>query len=341
MTDENDEEFEEALSEGAQSKKSKVIKILFDRLIEKGTWPAKKRMIVNSNMVISAIKERNKGSTKKLSTKNPANFLKDFIRKSSCNNNWPSELALKKITARQVYGAGQVFEFVPFVDGDIVPFPDRFDPTPELDILPFQSLTIPVEARKLGRQDEPWLIQVVVSQRLIETHFAVRASGLRIETLAHLQISVKTQPEIDATFVATFQEEGSEKQRAYVTVEAKQASERILEHQIREQVKVAFYFTADLLGDDRVDVVIPIVIKVVPNPNIKLPKERLIYVAQFEKIERAKFNSEYIHSLHEMPLKIQSAGLYEPRPPISGISWRPSKKAPPKKAKSLTPKSVT
>ena len=45
--------------------------------------------------------------------------------------------------------------------------------------------------------------------------------------------------------------------RAYVTIEAKQLGERILEHQIR----VAFSMTASLTGDEAIDAVLPLVIK--------------------------------------------------------------------------------
>lgn len=144
-----------------QSKKPEAIEIVFDRLIGTDKWPVSRRLIVERPSLVAAIDERNSqhpGERKSLSTGNTANFLKDFIRKRTCNRNWPSRLAKQRITARQVYGKGQIFEFVPFGPDDDLPFPDRFDPTPDLPILPFEALSIPLEARKLGRQDEPWLI---------------------------------------------------------------------------------------------------------------------------------------------------------------------------------------
>lgn len=314
-----------------QSKKPEVIDILFDQLIGTHAWPSTQPLVVDSTMLVEAIRERNARhpGEKGLSTNNPANFLKDFIRKPTCNGNWPRRLVDKKITARQVYGSGQVFEFVPFADGDLVPFPDRFDPTPDLSAFPFEALTIPLEARKLGRNDEPWLIQIAVSQRLIATHLAIAAarSGLAIETLAHLQVSVKTQPEIDATFVAVISSTMGERIRAYVTVEAKQFGERILEHQIREQIRIAFKLTAALSGEDSIDAVLPIVVKVVgDHPASSMEAERrYIYIAQFEIIARKDFEAHYFNALHEIPLVIQSASLYEPHPPIAGISAKPAK----------------
>jgi len=316
-----------------QSKKPEVIEIAFDRLMGPDSWPVERRLIVDRPTLVAAIEERNKrhpGEAKPLSTGNAANFLKDFIRKPSCNPNWPSRLTDLRITARQVYGNRQIFEFVPFAPGDELPFPDRFDPTPDLPIIRFEALSIPLEARKLGRQDEPWLIQTAVSQRLIETHLAVRASecGLSVETLAHLQMSVKTQPEIDATFVASLLPLEDRRVRAYVTVEAKQIGERILEHQIREQIKVAFAFTAALTGTDSIDAIIPIILKVVRNPGTTDPLEarrQFIYVAQFHAIYRSDFDIQFRNALHDMPLSIQSAALYEPHPPIAGISAKPAR----------------
>ncbi|MDW9463588.1 hypothetical protein GOA57_27445 [Sinorhizobium meliloti] len=311
-----------------QSKKPEVIEIVYDRLIGGDTWPVERRLIVDRSMLEGAIIERNRrhSAEKPLSTGNPANFLKDFIRKKTCNRNWPKRLLRQRITARQVYGNEQVFEFVPFPPGDIEPFPDRFDPIPGLPVFRFESLSIPLEARKLGRQDEPWLIQIAVSQRIIETHLSIRAVdfGLVIETLAHLQVSVKTQPEIDATFIATLRTSEENSIRAYVTVEAKQIGERILEHQVREQVRVAFSFTSGLKGDDAIDAVLPIVIQVVRKPGDPIGANRqCIYVAQFNAIGRDEFVKNYSRALHDMPLTVQSAALYEAFPSISGISSRP------------------
>lgn len=275
-----------------QSMKPEVIEIVYDRLIGGDTWPVDRRLIVDRSLLEAAIKERNSRhpeEKKPLSTGNTANFLKDFIRKKTCNRNWPKRLLRQRITARQVYGNGQIFEFVPFQPGDEEPFPDRFDPTRELPIFRFESLSIPPEARKLGRQDEPWLIQIAVSQRIIETHLSICAVdfGVVVETLAHLQVSVKTQPEIDATFIATLRNSEQKKIRAYVTVEAKQIGERILEHQVREQVRVAFSFTSDLTGEDAIEAVLPIVIQVVRNPGEPdRDKRQYIYVAQFNAIGR-------------------------------------------------------
>lgn len=336
-----------------ESKKKEVIEILIEGLWPTGTPKPEGPMIVINDNVVSAITERNKRYTApkdKLSTNNPANFLKDFIRHTTCNENWPQRLWDERITARQRYGDKQVLEFVSWRDGDDRPFPDRFDPKPgeEIPVLAFEALSIPREARALGREDEPWLIQVIVSQRLINTHFSVVASraGLHVDTLAHLQMSVKTQPEIDATFVAGVKgkdDEGKDiEYRAYVTGEAKQIGERILEDQIREQVAKAFEITRELQGAEAIHAVIPVAFKVIRYPIEPgaVDSRRGIYLAQFKPIMRSEFDKKYgdKSKLHEMPLVLQSKAFYEPFPPIRGISYKNPVK--PKLPKAGKPKTV-
>lgn len=329
---ENERASEPATPDAKESKKPEVIEILFNRL-----WPAAKPrpkgpMIVRQEDVISAINERNlryPNEKDPLSPRNAANFLKDFIRHKTCNDLWPERLKAERITARQRYGEKQVLEFVDYRLGDKVAFEDRYEPTSDMRVLPVEALSVPREARALGREDEPWLIQVIVDQRIIHTHLAVVAAdaGLHVVTLAHLQTSVKTQPEIDATFIAVIRNrttEGTEEEiRAYVTGEAKQIGERILEDQLREQVNRAFAITAELTERDAIHAVMPMAFKVIRYPVDGPPTHRGIYVAQFAPIMRDKFEREYRGAnLHEMPLTLQSRAFYVPHPPIRGISYK-------------------
>lgn len=279
-------------------------------------------MIVKSDDVIAAIKQRNrnhKGEGKGLSEKNPANFLKDFIRKTSCNRYWPERLQKRRITARQRYGNQQVFEFVRYRDGDDIPFPDRYDPIPGIPEVDVESLSLPRAARVLGRADEAWLAQVVVYQRVIQHHLSI-FSKLDVVDLSHLQMSVKTQPEIDAMFVATLNS-GGDDIRALVSCEAKQFGERILEDQIREQVALAFKLSGDIEGPNRIDAVLPLAIKVVEYPDEpEKKKSRGIYVAEFNLIERSEYEEKYQISLHEMPLVLATRAFYRLHPPVRGIS---------------------
>lgn len=332
MTDEPEAQNESADDIQSQSMKVEVIEWLFRRHWPAGSARPRGRMLVTRHEVVEGIQARNNNhaGARKLSVGNPANFLKDFIRKRTCNANWPQALKSLRITARQVYGGENVLEFVDYLPDDLEPFPDRFDPTPDMEVIPFEALSIPVEARELGRPDEAWLIQVIVSQRILYTHFAIvaRDKDPRVQTLAHLQTSVKTQPEIDATFVANVvvgsATAAESRLRAYVTCEAKQHNERILEHQIKEQVGKAFELTALLEGENAIGAVIPTVFQVIDHVVTRsdgsASKVRGIYLAQFTMIRRSDFEARYKSSLHEMPLAIQSRAFYEPFPMIKGIS---------------------
>src|SRR5579859_4518677 len=97
------------------SEKPKVIEHLYKRVEEK-----KQDLLVLS----ADIKEAIAATKAKLSTSNPANFLKDIIRTDNANANWPEYLKTKRITARQRYGSTRVFQFIPYAEGQKVPFPD-------------------------------------------------------------------------------------------------------------------------------------------------------------------------------------------------------------------------
>lgn len=306
----------------SKSKKTEAVEILFERFWPKGAaQPTQRPMIATNDDVVSAISERNKrhpGEAKPLSTKNPANFLKDLIRKSSCNTNWPDALKKLRVTARQRYGATQVLEFVDYREGDTVPFPDRYEPVDGVSTIKVEALSLPRAARALGRVDEAWLTQVVVYQRIIHHHLAA-ISKKNVVELTHLQMSVKTQPEIDAIFVATIDESGDDL-RVLVTCEAKQYGERILEDQVREQVAQAFVATRKLKDAGRIDAVMPMVVKVVNYLVPGVGRRRGIYVVEFDMMSRSSFDKSYSERLHDMPLTLMTSAFYYLQPSVRGIS---------------------
>jgi hypothetical protein len=297
------------------SKKTKVFEILYEQVSGRSRpWT------VTNEEVAAAIAERNKSlaRNKPLSKNNPANFLKDFIRKPTCNANWPEKLKTARITARQRYGSKQVLEFVPYEDEDTVPFPDRFEPTSDMRVVEVESLSIPGAARELGRKDEAWLIQIIVNQRIAHTHFAT-VSSLSVHEFTHLQMSVKTQPEIDAVFMATINEAGGSL-RALVTCEAKQIGERLLENQIREQVQQAFQFTAPSIETVAIDAIIPVGIRVIDH-DVDGNLVRGIYFVEFGMIKRVDFNDSYAgDGLYRMPLMLRSRAFYTMKPRVAGVS---------------------
>ena len=243
-----------------ESEKPRVIEHLYD-LYERGEIPDG---IVTSSQVLEAIAS----TAAVLGKANPANFIKDVIRTENANAIWPNSLKKKRVSARQRYGDTRVFQFVPYAEGQNEPFPDRFVPREKTNLHDVQSASMSFVARQLGRREETWLTQIVVNLRLIESQLSIFSPQLRrrVRDVTHLQMGMKTQPEIDAVFLATFGKTEKLKSATdlymLVSCEAKQLGQRILEDQIREQVAKAMEITRKL-KTPQIDAVKPMAIKVV------------------------------------------------------------------------------
>jgi hypothetical protein len=301
--------------------------------------------IVTSQMIVDAI-EATKAD---LGKANQANFLKDIIRTTRANANWPESLKNERVTARQTYGSKRVFQFRPYAPGQTVPFPDRFFPDTTTPIHSSQSASISSVARQLGRTDETWLIQVAVNLKLIESQLSIFSpQSKRLRDVDHLQIGVKGTSEIDATFLVSYETDMMPESVSYlfITCEAKQLEERILEDQIREQVAVAMESNKRL---DRpvIDGVKPMAIKVVPW-EFNGQQERMIFVVEFKAISREEFTKKWSppkkgqktdetsERLYQMPLEVDSQALYRIVPPVGGLNLEITKKARPAKPKKRT-----
>jgi len=305
------------------SEKPKVFEHLYG-LVEDGTITGD---IILSDDIIAAIKKTGAD----LSPRNPANFLKDIIRNNNANVVWPQSLKDKGITARQRYGDRRVFQFVKYKEGQTEPFPNRFVPdtnTPEYLV---QSASVPFAARQLGRKEESWVTQIAVYLRLIETQLAV-FSPLRalVRDVTHLQMGMKTQPEIDAVYVASFGKTESLKSETNlhlsVTCEAKQDKERILEDQIKEQVAESMKRTRTI-KTPKIGGVKPMAVKVVRHKfNGCDEEERGIYVVEFAHIMREEFETSWLPAdknddrLYAMPLEKVSDAVYRIMPPVRGVN---------------------
>lgn len=274
----------------------------------------------------------------KLGVGNPANFLKDIIRGKNANERWPASLSAQRIAARQRFRQNRVLEFVPFLDGYDVPFPDRFEPTAETPVFDVQSISLPSAARRLGREDETWLTQVMVNLRIVEAQLAFqsREFGSRLRDIVHLQIGMKTQPEIDATFVLTAaprpEKAPGHDEHVFVTCEVKRKDERLLEDQIRFQVHQGFKETSRLL-DPRIDGVKPIAIRIVTRA-VGEAVERLIYVVEFATVRREDYETTWKPTraskktrtpeddtpVYGIPLERVSDAYFRVRPAVKGVS---------------------
>lgn len=312
-------------------KKGVVLAELYRRKLESAD------QIVTSPELQSAIRDKRPD----LGVANPANFLKDIIRRPNANALWPADLCAKRITARQRFGKRRILEFIPFLEGYDVPFPDRFEPSGDTPIFDVQSVSLPSAARRLGRTDENWLAQVVVNLRIVESQLAFKSKlADRLLDITPLQIGMKTQPEIDATYVATIKGDavGSD-EHLFVTCEVKGRGERLLEDQIRFQIHQAFFPTADLT-DPPIDAVKPFAIRVMHHSADE--PERLVHVVEFETVTRGQYKNlwppepprknggrvpkakkpEDDTPVYDIHLERASDAFYRVRPPVRGLSYK-------------------
>lgn len=277
------------------SEKTIVIEHLFRKYWDESSGSLSKTLMSLED-VATAIRECNatKGTT--LSDRNPANFMKDFMRGTSASRNWPEALAALRFTAVQRTGTGDVFEFIPYADGQTEPFADAFRMPDDAPRYPVQSISLPLVTKTLGRSDEAWLIQTAINLRIVETHFAIGSMVPMLE-LSHLQMNVKLrQTEIDGLFLGVVNSETGH-ERVIVTCEAKHYQDPFIPQQIINQVQAAF-------GATDVSTVIPIGMKAIKNVGF--------YVTEFQAVRR-----EEAGSLSELALA--SHGIYELHPPVKGI----------------------
>lgn len=296
------------------SDKLPVIERIWESLQEEGQG----RTVVYFDDVIEAIHFCNEQDGLGRSVKNPANFMKDLIRSDNASQNWPQSLCNMGIGGRQRVGHNRVFEFAPYAEGQSEPFPNRYFPGPTLTAIPLQSVSLPLASKALGRRDESWLIQVAVALFVLEHHFATQSS-LAVRELVHLQTGVKlANSEIDGLFRAIIENEDGRRSHVLVTCEAKQQGERILEHQIVEQIVAANKSVRASVPEEELEVamIIPVAIKAIP-PNGEL------YVAEFEPWLRSDAEADEANT---KGLELASEALYRLSPPVPGIGFNPRRR---------------
>jgi len=282
------------------SRKTRVIEALFSARWDPVT-ASLGSSVVTLDEVADAIRANNAAHPKEwLNEKNTANFFKDFVRrKKSSNENWPRSVLARGYTGRQITGAGACFEFVSLAPGQRFPFPGIVpDPTDDTPRHRIESASLPLASRRLGRRDEPWLVQVVVRLRVIETHLALY-SQWQVVQVDHLQMSVKLgRTEIDALFLAIVN--GPDPSREIiVTCEAKGRNDDILEDQVLSQAQAVF-----TMPGVTQDIVIPMAVKAVG--------ASALYLVEFGAVKRDDAPS--IESL-----SLASSAVYEFVPPVPGI----------------------
>lgn len=293
------------------SEKPLVFSALFERRYDSGTGVFTPQTITSDELQDMIVAMR-ADSGISLSVGNPANFLKDFLRSKTRNEQWPLEIAAVGYTARQSYSEGRVFDFVPYAAGQTVPFPDEFELPASAPIHRIESVSLPSVARALGRGDESWLIQVCVHQRILQTHFAL-FSDIDTVDLFHLQNNMKGTPEIDAVFLLSFSSGGVAK-KALVTLEAKR-NEPVLPDQIRNQIVIMARQTTLRPGLADIEFVVPVAAATIDRNG-----NRVIAIFELQPIPVADgIAAHAAGTMHDLPISIAKAVGYVLAPPVVGV----------------------
>lgn len=286
----------------AETYKTEIILRLFQK-----RWNAATGELSNPVVTIVEIRQEYEAYQarrgKEVENTNPPAFMKDFLRKRArANANWPPEVFAAGYTARQVTGDGRNFVFVPIVPGQTEPFPSTA-PAPPADITPHKisSVSMPLASRRLGRGDEPWLIQVSVRLHVVETYFALfSAKRATVRQVDHLQNALKLRrTEIDALFLGIEESTPGTTREFMITCEAKRLGEDIISEQVLAQAKAVF--TLDNVNQE---FVVPIALKSI--------SASMIHVVEYEAVRRE--DAEELDAL-----TIVNQAVFELVPPVPGI----------------------
>lgn len=281
----------------ARDAKSVVFEYMFDSRWDESTQTIPDPLFTLDD-VLAAIEACNANDGKNRSTKNPANFFKDYTRKRrTANQRWPQRIRDAGFTAVQRTGGGQSFEFVPLEDGKD-PFPIVGDWEVAERIL-VQSLRMPLISKSLGRSDEAWLTQVAVKLNFIESYFALSSSSRNIVEIDHLQMNAKLGPsEIDSVYRYVEEIDG-DVQQGLILLEAKGISEDVSHDQLINSLKAG---ESMLSGD----------LKFLMSMALKVVKRSTVQVLEFEVVHQPNIQST-------TALELQHEAVIEVHPPVPGI----------------------
>jgi len=283
--------------------KTAVIERIFESLWDPTTRTLS-RTVVTFDDVVSAINDVNaEGRVRPpVSAANPANFFKDFTRRTqSANANWPAAILRAGYTAVQLTGDRRCFEFVPLPEGQAMAFSCAVGAPPSgLDAHPISTASLPLPVRALVRSDEPSLLQLAVRLRVVETHMALFSSRKPfIRQIDHLQNSVKLRlSEIDAIFLATEEVASGEFENILISCEAKSRGQDITAEQLRRQPEALFEAMPEYTR------VIPLVVRALGGS--------CIHVVEFAPFDRSPAGSPNV-------LMKASENVYELIPHIHGV----------------------
>lgn len=149
--------------------------------------------IITLEDVDATIREINAEVGSTLSTKNVANFYKDYTRVTRlANSNWPDYLRQRRVTARKADKAGQCFEFIKWPNDQDDPFLDTIAPnlntTKEV-----VSISISDRFRRCACKDESYIASFVDKVGL----FNIFLKTISIDQVETVHFGKKARAEID------------------------------------------------------------------------------------------------------------------------------------------------
>ncbi len=280
------------------SDKTAIIEALFDARYQRATI-SPQAQVVTLDEVASAIRSAKAAGTTRLSDRNPANFMKDIVRKETRNDVFPTSVVQRGWTAQQATGKGNCFRFIRLPPGQTTAFkvirpPASAVAKPHL----IQSLSLVPEARRYGRGDESWLTQVATDLGIVQTHFALHHTD-ELVGLALLASHIKLgKGEVDALYYGV----GPDDDRFLLACEMKGRNEVMDEDQI---LNVAQTLEVNKATRAAQAAVIPVGVKVV-YPKSVGGTEGLLWVKAYDK--------------SFPPLTPISEGVYRLAPPVRGIA---------------------
>ncbi len=296
------------------NRKTIIIEHIFDQRWNLNTQSLTRDLITLSD-VSDAIKHFNKNVPEGLdpmSDRNPANFFKDFIRRtSSANRNWPKSVLSRGYTARQETGAGNSFRFIRLPAGHVTAFVEsesRYPQKPK-KVCKFriQSLSLDAKSRLLGRRDESWLMQVAAKLRLVQSHLALCSERVFIE-VSELQQNLKQSgAEIDGLFLGKVNSNNS----MLITVEAKGRNDDILQVQVVAQVNAAMKMKSiqrnleAIAGEVNKFYILPMAMKVI--------EDSVVYIAEYKPVK-------YVKNRRIKLVSLVRESLCQIMPPVEGVS---------------------
>ncbi len=281
----------------AKDDKSAVFEYMFE-----SRWDDSKKKLSDPLFTLedvsNAILACNEKDGKNRSTRNPANFVKDYPRhRNAANKKWPTRIREAGYTIKQRTGGSKCFEYVLMEPGQL-PFPIIGD-WENAERFKVQSLSMPLASKKLGRSDEAWLTQVAVKLNLIESYFALSQSKRNIIEIDHLQMNAKlNQSEIDSIYLYVEEVDGDTHQ-GLILLEAKGKPEDVSIDQIVNSLKAG----ENLLGKE-VQCLLPMALKVVDNA--------AVHVIEFEVVRKDEIADK-------IDLPVVHEAVIEIHPHVKGI----------------------